>query len=400
MHLQTSVNGWDKALVKMPDYSLLKSVNDLGVLLDGLNKWVAAGRNPNRLYLCHRYHDYLYPDWEGWANNFTWQEWKEFWRTNFAKTIDETYYEQYASIITLVEELNEYTDTRMVTNKELLRPRIASARAAVQIWNTEYRGQRGIPNNARLVICNNPVGNDIPIEYFQLCRNEDAVLGTHLYTRWENGQRDSQDFRYHSGRTFYNEEQYGIKVDYVMGETGPYKGVLEGWRHKDVMNASFERLMTGMQAWWTDLRGTAAYKEGRILGPGAWFTSSRLNDQWDYYRLWESELIPLAEAAMQIWKPGTSPPPPPPDNFKKKAWEVTSNMQKTGQDGIRLNTKAGIQEQIIADNVYGHYDLQIVTAETIIDGKTVQAAESLTGKVPRRVYVWEAGESIWWYEYR
>jgi hypothetical protein len=73
-------------------------------------------------------------------------------------------------------------------------------------------------------------------------------------------------------------------------------------------------------------------------------------------------------------------------------------MQKTGQDGIRLNARAGIQKQINADNNSGHYDLQIVTAETIVDGKTVQAAESLTNKVPRRVYVWEAGQTIWWYE--
>lgn len=69
---------------------------------------------------------------------------------------------------------------------------------------------------------------------------------------------------------------------------------------------------------------TPAYKEGRILGPGAWFTSSRLDDQWDYYRLWDSELIPLAEECAKVWKPGTvqppppPPPPPPPDEDRGK----------------------------------------------------------------------------------
>ena len=83
--------------------------------------------------------------------------------------------------------------------------------------------------------------------------------------------------------------------------------------------------------------------------------------------------------------------------FQQKAWEVTTDMQTTGQGGLRLNAAAGIQQQINEDNKLD-LGLQIVTDEVIVDGKTVQAAESLTGKVPRRVYGWESGKPIYYFE--
>ena len=290
---------------------MLLAVNDAGLLLDGYNNWVAAGRDPNKLYLAHRYFDFYYPDFDGADKDKTLNEYKDIWRMNFAKTIDGTYYEKYAAIINLILELNEYTDTRMVTNKELLAPRLRSATAAVAVWNDEYRGKNGIRDDARLVVANSPVGNDIPKEYFQLCKTEDAVLGAHLYTHWQNRQRDPEDFRYHSGRVFYNEAEYGIKVDIAITESSPYAGVLEGWRHSNVMGGDVSLLVQGMKAWWNDMAQTNAYQEGRILGPGAWFTSSRINDQWGYYRLWDSQLIPMAEACAEVWHPGTAPIPDP-----------------------------------------------------------------------------------------
>jgi hypothetical protein len=214
MHMQTTVQNWDKALVKMPDYALLKAVGDPAILIDGRNKWIAAGRDPDKLFLDHRYADFYYPDFDGADRDKTLEEYKTIWRANFAKTIDATYYTKYAPYIRLIEELNEYTDSRMITDKALLAPRLRSAQAAVIVWNTEYRGRNGIPDDARLVVCNSPVGNDIPIEYFRLCRDEDAVLGVRTYTHWVNKVRDMGDFRYHSGRPFFNEQEYGIKVDY------------------------------------------------------------------------------------------------------------------------------------------------------------------------------------------
>ena len=78
-------------------------------------------------------------------------------------------------------------------------------------------------------------------------------------------------------------------------------------------------LISGMRDWIIDLKTTSAYQEGRILGPGAWFTSKQPsdNERWRNYLLWESELMPLAEMCAQEWHPGSTepdPPPPPPSD--------------------------------------------------------------------------------------
>ena len=141
---------------------------------------------------------------------------------------------------------------------------------------------------------------------------------------------------------------------------------------------------------------TQAARENRLLGAPL-FTSGH-GIGWDDFQIRMPFLARLTNYIINSNTSISPPPPPPSDDFEQKAWAVTVNMQETGQDGIRLNADAGIQQQINADNYSGDSDLQIVTAETIVDGKTVQAAESITDKVPRRVYVWEAGKPIYWYE--
>lgn len=314
MHFQTSIDNWPNSLKKMPNGALIKSVNDPSLLREARQHWASAGRDLSKLWTDYRHHDLDYY----FSTDFDQMVAK--WRINFRRFIDATYIKEYAPHVLLVEELNEYTDTRMVTDKSLLAPRLTSAQAAVSVWNKEYRGRTltiegntgTIPSNCRLVICNSPVGNDVPREFYQLSVNEDAPLGVHPYTHWINKARDPQDFRYHSGRWHYNEQQYGIKPNYVFTESSPYGGVLEGWRHQSVCGGDRNLLIEAMRLWFLDLQSTPAYSEGRILGPGAWFTSSRNDDQWGYYRLWESELTPIADLAMSLWKPGTTPPPPPP----------------------------------------------------------------------------------------
>jgi hypothetical protein len=72
-------------------------------------------------------------------------------------------------------------------------------------------------------------------------------------------------------------------------------------------------------------------------------------------------------------------------------------MQVSGIGGLRLNKDAGIQKIVTQDNAAG-LSLQIVTDEVIIDGVTFAAAESLTGVVPRRVYFWQPGFTIGYFE--
>ena len=395
MHFQTTVQNWTNALVKMPDGALLKSVNDPAILVDGMAKWSAAGRDTRKLWTDFRYHDLYYPQFDAVA--YTWEELKITWRANFRRFIDATYLRNYAPHIKLIEELNEYTDSRMITDKALLAPRLLSAQAAVWVWNNEYRGRvrevdgvEGlIPADCRLVICNSPVGNDVPKEYYQLSVSEDAPLGVHPYTHWQHNERDPQDFRYHSGRWHYNEQAYGIKPTYVFTECSLYDGVLEGWRHQNVVNGNRDLLLFGMTAWWQDCQQTAAYKEGRILGPGAWFTSSTSNDQWSYYKLYESELTPLADLARQIWKPGNTPQPPPPpppppvDDLAQALWIVSLENQI-----MSYNPDAALQKVIFAHGfvpVSNEY-----RQEHNFTQNAAQAAEHL-GTGGRRVNYTEVG---------
>lgn len=336
----------------MPNGALLKSVNDPAILVDGVQKWTAAGRDANQLWTDFRHHDLDY------TFSIYWAEMVAKWRRNFRRFVDATYLRHYAPYIRLVEELNEYTDTRMVTDQALLLPRLTSARAAAWVWNNEYRGRTlevdgtegTIRADCRLVLCNSPIGNDIPREYYQLSIDEDAPIGTHPYTHWVNSERDPLDFRWHSGRWHYNEQAYGIKPNYVFTECGPYGNTIDGWRSNNVMGGNLDLLKFGMADWWQDCRQTAAYQEGRILGPGAWFTSSTSYDQWTYYRLWESELSPLADLAAQIWKPGNVPPPPPPpppppdDGFEAALWADSLTKQTAS-----YNPSAALQSVIFDD---------------------------------------------------
>jgi hypothetical protein len=121
------------------------------------------------------------------------------------------------------------------------------------------------------------------------------------------------------------------------------------------------------------------------------------------------EFVPSSEQPNRIdWHcsvlnegvPATDPPPvepPPPNDLYQRAWDTTVDMQVSGIGGLRLNKDAGIQKRVTQDNAAG-LSLQIVTDEVIIDGVTFAAAESLTGVVPRRVYFWQPGFTIGYFE--
>lgn len=84
-------------------------------------------------------------------------------------------------------------------------------------------------------------------------------------------------------------------------------------------------------------------------------------------------------------------------SFEERIWENTRARQISTMGGIRLNPDTAIQHQISIDNLRNGLDLQIVTVEETVEGKTYRAAESLTGIVPRRVYVWSPGKDVYWF---
>lgn len=305
MHFQSPIQNWPRILAVAPERCFIKAFEG-GMLAEAKAEWVRLGRDPAKLHTDFRFFDFIYP----FDRAYSFAELKDIWRANFRRFVDRTYLERFAGHVDSVEELNEYYDTRMAHDSALLAPFLASAQAAVAVWNDEFRGrvvtsadggQGLIPANCRLVIGNSPVGNDIAREFYALAVASDNILGVHPYSKWEHRTRDPQDFRFHSGRWNWDEQAYGIKPVYAFTECGPYLSAAEGWRYADCMGADMGLLLGGMRAWVQDVRTTFAYQEGRILGPGAFFTQGGFG--WQMYQYTTDELVELYRMLAVEWRP-------------------------------------------------------------------------------------------------
>jgi hypothetical protein len=305
VHLQDGTQGWLNALKLMPDGALVKSVNDPSKLREAKLAWSAAGRDPKKLLTDFRFHD-LYPP------NGSFQEARNQWRAQFFKFVDRTFLEQYAPYIDLVEEGNEYTASSTWTDATDTLRVVNSMLAAVDVWNTEFRGRwvnspdggHGfISGDCKLVLCNGPVGNDLHPRVYEISVMEDAPIGYHPYTRWQNRQRFVNDFQDDSGRWVGMENRWGYKPEYVWTECGPYISAANGWRHPDVIGGDVSLLAQAMRLWVKDMQTTAAYHEGRILGTGAWFTSGG-GETWQWYEMNEEALTAVANVFREEWRPG------------------------------------------------------------------------------------------------
>lgn len=207
----------------------------------------------------------------------------------------------------------------------------------------------------------------------------------------------------------------GIRVNHMLGESGPIGASIngywqkpnDGWLKDDVWNGNEYGYLSDLALMDVLLGNSLAARENRLEGVTL-FTSGQPHVGWDYFQIRMPFLARLTDhviASGVLPDPDPDPvpdpvpdPDPPLSDFEKKAWEITAQMQRTGQNGIQLNTDAAIQKLINQHNEEKDLDLQIVTTEEFVEGKTVQAAESRTGKVPRRVYVWHRLEGLYWYE--
>jgi hypothetical protein len=144
------------------------------------------------------------------------------------------------------------------------------------------------------------------------------------------------------------------------------------------MGADQALLIDGMRQWIQDLKTTNAYQEGRILGPGAWFTCKFPEDEekWKHYLLWESELDPLAVMCMEEWQPGIAPAPDPdPDpNGDEVPYVVVVNLLP--QDAT-LDEKAHVLNEV--------HD----SKETILQSADDAARLVAPGQPGSKVKVWE-----------
>ena len=364
MHFQDSVPNWPDALVRMPDRHLFKAVANPGLITEAVRKWTEAGRDPRLLLTDYRHYDLYLPHGD-------WESVKAQWRAMFFRFVNRTYLEQHAANVKMVEENNEYFTTDSIQNPGELAAYLLSVRAAVAVWNGEFRGRvvhspdggvGTIPPDCRLVIANSFVANDIPREYFQLALSDDCVLAYHAYSKYENGERWPDDWPNHSGRWERMEQQFGLKPIWAFTETGPYFDSGAGWRDPKCLGNDENKLVVAMRQFYTDLAATAAYREGRLLG-AAWFTC--VASGWRGYYLETPQLTLIADEARAMWRPGVLDPPAPPAPLQEIVLDISHHQPATsdlatakaaGATGIIIRSCYGTQADSVAPLHIAHAD--------------------------------------------
>jgi hypothetical protein len=295
MHLQQSVPGWLTALLAMPDGAVLKAF-DAGLLREAKLTWAAAGRDPRKLYTVLRHHD-VYTAPEG-----TPAQAEAHWRAMYARWADGTFFDHYAPYVDIVSESNEYSARSTWDSASETRKALTNMAAAANVWNTDYRGKRGVGAHVRVALMAGPVSNPWPRAVTQIAVSTDSYLDYHAYELCVDGARVADSWRNHSGLWHFLEQEHGLKPLWLFGESGPYRDAVQGWRHPACLGGDEGKLVAVMEAWWRDVAQTPAYREGRIAGPGAWFTSGNVG--WPYYQLDAGQLGRLARACAALWKPG------------------------------------------------------------------------------------------------
>lgn len=400
-HMQTAVDDWPQAMARTPMGTLFLTVDQASMNLE------AKAYNPNSITCLRHWNDAMQHYQGTWNSGwFDWDTATELAREWFRTHVDGTFIDEYAPYTDLVTWHNEiWADSQ---NMIEVQERIKATEAAIHVWNNEYRPmlQQESGKDIKLVIGKAAVGNNMPPRIGQLGVLEDCPVAYHPYTHWSNysgeRMRAANDWVDLSGRWETMERAWGLKPEWIFTEAGPFEGAETGWLSSPCLGGDFNLYLEAMAEWIDDMRHTAAYAEGRILG-WALFSCNLQSDQFNTYKLFTEQLVPLADQMTGMWNPGTGgppipPPQPPPNSDEQQAWNVTVDMQVTGQGGLRLNAGAAIQQQVARDNEGSNLYLQIVTDEYHLNGKTYQAAESLTGACARRVYVWHPVEVMYWYE--
>jgi hypothetical protein len=327
IHLQKNVPNWLEAVQRLPLGSLVKAVDQVQEL-----KQVKL-TNPGVITcLRHHYdHEQVFGgDYE--AN-------KQRARTFFDTFIDGTFME-YAPFVDFIEEWNEYLANSQ--NSVEIADRIRWATAAADVWKNEYRTRDGL-EHIRLVLCNTAIGNWIHDDFAVAANNHDAAIGYHPYTLWQNKQRWEHDWESLSGLWDVMEFDWGIEVDWVFTEAGPFESAVTGWRHDTCLGFDRNLYVEAVRAWMRDVKETPAYKEGRVYGFGL-FTTGRTGDVWKHFWTEQPELNMIADMVAEEWvlEDPEPPKPEPPiecrglprEQYKREYWVLNNNMTEEQEKAV------------------------------------------------------------------
>jgi hypothetical protein len=302
LHGQRPISNWLDAVRELPAGALVLSVDDIHMLRDAKN----ANPNIKTVFRKHTSDQHL----PGITYDIAVQKARDY----FNSFIDGTWMQQELwRYVDYVKEWNEYVAS---SHNESERQEIITwLNAVTQVWNIEYRktektGYRDIP----LVCLSAAIGNDIDARYAKIITDSNNVISYHNYTHFIDGQRDSLDWQYHSGRWAQMDAQFtrqGIYAQWMSTEGGPYNSVTDGWKSSKVLNSNLNRYIEECVKYQIDnISQWNKQNNNRYLG-GVLFTFGNTG-AWDMYELNASEMASIAKFAKNYLP--ESPIEPPPTN--------------------------------------------------------------------------------------
>ncbi len=365
VHGQYPINNWLEAIKIFPAGTPFLSVNDIHMLRD------AKGVNPGLRTIFRKKIDVqaFTPDYE---------QAKQKARDYFNSFIDGTWQQQELwRYVDIVKEWNEYVAT---TQNEAERQLIITwLKAVTTVWNQEYRGKPILGGcDIPLACLSVAIGNDIDIRYARIIADSGNIISYHNYTHFFNGQRDPEDWKYHSGRWTEMDKVFlanGIQAKWISTEGGIYEGVYDGWKSAKTVSGNLQRYINECIKY--QLEKVSAWNKAngnRYLG-SVLFTFGNTGS-WPMYELNTAEMIEIAKV-VRDYQPVVVPPPV--TDWKAEAWQLSIEKQT-----ISLNKDSALQNAIRSD---GFTPVESEFWATLSDGiqKAFMAGENLfTGE--RRLY--------------
>ena len=365
-HFQDTVTGWIEALQRCPDGVLVKAVDRADILR------TAKQNKPGCVTLLRHWYD------GGQHYDFAPYTVKLDRARNFFNSfLDGTFYQQYAPFVDIIAGWNEvWAESQTAAERA---DRVEQERAMIEVFKAEHAPR--LPAHVRYRMASSAVGNSQQREMYQLAVQEDCYIQDHPYSHWVQGVRSAGDWPNLSGLWNRKEIEYCIKPRYVFDEGGPFESAVDGWRSSKCLGGSVSAYVGAVQTWIQDVKQTAAYKEGRIIGPVALFTTGRQSSTWASYWTEQPELNALADMFRAEWKPGT---PPPSSGLNEALIARSLELQC-----ISLNAAASIQAKIVRDGRQPVGSEGRMTHQGV--SYALQPAESLTSQ-GRWVYYCRVGD--------